>query len=183
MNIEELIFDGMDYLERNDLTGFYEYVRGNTKDEADIGVITEVLEKCGIDTINNIGNRVPDAYLCENNFLPDSLINGQVVTFPKGVTVIGESAFYGNKNPALKIIDLRHIQELDRYAFQLTDAETVYFPHPNDIAINTSVFYGTKIKKFLFPINIDMDESELRNWVSHRVDNWDDSASLYIGYY
>ena len=183
MNIKELIDGGMKFLDNNDLNGFYDYLwRTETRHDMDIGKITEILEECGIDTVHNLQGVIPHAYLCDSNFIPDSLMNGNVLTFPKNIQTIGNSAFYGNLNPNLEIVDLRNIKFVAMYAFQRACVETIYLPEPTEIKLDTTVFYKSELSKIYFPSGMPYEDDDLLEWIGGYIDDGNE-MDIEIGYW
>ena len=185
MNIKELIDSGMKYLEYNDLDGFYDYIKSNVSHDADVRTVTEILEDCGIDTVNNFKNGIPYGYLCLDDYIPDSLIKGDGIAFPKNIKTIGESAFYCNNHSNLSTVDLTNIEKIGPYAFQESSVETIYLPDPNEIELDLTVFYLTNLSKIYFPSSVrnDYNDSDILDWILCNIEDSEDVVDMNIGYW
>ena len=129
---KELLDGGMDYLERNDLHGFYSnlasLVLGGELCGPDVADVTIALEACGVDTLEyfiDLGF-LPMYYLCARD-IPDYLISDvdipligskKVFKLPEGITEIYSAAFEASDIlHHTNMIDLRGINSIQSQAF------------------------------------------------------------------
>ena len=119
---------GMAFLEKNDLSGFYEFAANNTG-EYGVPKITQFFEKeCGIDTVEGLlasGNAIPMCYCYGGkNYcnIPDKLLKGKVLTIPDGFDIIKRGAFYNRTDVDHLILDYVEVLEPECFAYNEFDS-------------------------------------------------------------
>lgn len=162
------------FLAQNDLHSMYDHLFDMyNKDEiceADIGGITELLEKCGIDTLEYFKREgyLPDYYL-QSKEIPDSLyadvethnIDGNSITikavkFPDEIKAIGIGAFESCKTSSL-VLDLRGITDVGPYAFSWDKFISIIIDDSLQY-VGQEAFYNTNIMSIVIPRGRDADE-------------------------
>ena len=169
--IEELkkcIDNNMDYLERDDLDGFYQALQRDAYDmklsNEDIGACTEFFEnECGINTMSALSS-IPRYYCYHVKTLPKSMVQSGVLRFPSHIDTIYALGF--SATGGYNIIDLRGIKYIKNMAFSylVEDIEQLIFDKSIDFTIwNPTVvhnaFFHTTVKKIYLPDNDKFDEN------------------------
>ena len=159
-DIKEIIDSGMEYLEENDLDGFYQHVCDEAikKDgtEEIISGIWKFMEDCGIFLIgsNTVDEHSIPSYYNYGREPSGQLITSGVLHFPRQITRIQKGAF---KNSfGYNEIDLTGIEYIMGEAFQgVKGVKKVKIT--NDLKMcKTSAFYPMDVDtKFLIPEDAD----------------------------
>ena len=178
MNLKDIIESGMDYLEKNDLSGFYTYIymehvlMGN-KHRDIIPNITSFLEKeCGINTVESFLMNdpvIPPLYCYNSNDLPSSVYdsNTRTLSFPPEIKEIGTEAF--TNCMAIDHLDIRNIEYLNRRCFEGIEVDDARFgvDTMKDLLYNgqhhiDSVFYHATFSVMIIPKRFEPEEEDIR---------------------
>lgn len=162
--VRDMVEGGKSYLANNDLVGFYDYLHNNYCNFPncfDICKVTEFLENCGIDTVNNLEYSIPDYYATLID-APKSLITtdgdfeGNVLHFPDNIEVLDEGAFGQSKN--FSVIDLRGIRQVGLQVFYETNADTVIVDETLEY-VDATAFQHTNIDTIVMRNGMDMEKT------------------------
>ena len=170
-----LIDFGREYLEKNDLVGFYK--RANQVADAQgidggvIGSITKFFEQnCGIDTVSQLKNEIPDFFACEVEYVPDGVATqgrtgaSQGIAFPDNINIIGCNAFASNNS--YDEVSLRGIKIVRSAAFADSSVEHVWLPEIDKINFEDNVFTGAYALSYVHvPYDPTMSLSDIEQWV------------------
>ena len=162
--VKKSIDSGIEYLEKNDLDGFYNYITVVDKTPSYlVGEVTKVLEQCGIDTSHALHDMIPDWYSAYNeDFQITGLLDPNddepTLTFNDTIKVIGVGAFAMCK--WFEYADFRGIKYISNYAFQGSSLYGIWLPDPNDIEFGKDAFRDSNLKFASVPQGTDIEATK-----------------------
>ena len=176
ITVGSLINDGMQYLEKNDLEGFYNNLWKRAVDEGTpaylIGEVTEALENCDIDTIGYFAEKMylPPFYCCniyldalkycKNMVGKSTMLDGHsILELPESIRSVGHGAFAECAHLPYAV-DLRNVSDVYPNAFRGTYIKEVIFGE--DIAyIGLDAFSASMVHTVYFPVSFQYAVDEI----------------------
>ena len=138
MQIKEFLNECRDYLAHDDLGGVYKHAGDlfcdGELDPEQIGYLTYLFEKCGIDTLEYFEKQgyIPNFYCCGqvvdmfDGIIRDAILGvsgKKAMVFPDEIEEIYDDAFCMSSTP--EIVDLRGITFIGGGAFRASDVTTI----------------------------------------------------------